>query len=337
MKRDTKVNNELVTVVVGIYNGEKYLKECIDSIINQSYKNLEIIFVNDGSTDNSSKILKDYAKKDNRIILVEQKNSGVSTSRNKALKRTTGEYICIMDQDDVLDKEYVNHFLKLIKLTGADIATSPQPDKFFDKINHVEIKDEYKIITGREAAIEMLYHNFVIAPWNKMISRKLIEDNNIIFNPNFFNGEGYAFSIECFQNAEKVVVCKDKIYHYRVGDPTTGASKYSEKTINSSLASQEYINEKLIFDDNEIIKAWNFSKWHTYCDCFNMMVGCSAKKKNTDLYNKLKKYCQKNASIAFHAPISKQQKLRGYLFKINPLLASKIINKFRIRKFKKVD
>ena len=329
--------NDLITIIVGIYNGERYLKECIDSIINQSYKNLEILLVNDGSTDNSLNIIESYLKNDNRIKLINQDNSGVSASRNNAIDASTGDYICIMDQDDILDKEYVNYFLKLIKETNADIATSPQPDKFFDKVHIVTLKDEYSIITGKDATIEMLYHNFVIAPWNKMISKKLIDKNNIRFNPKFYGGEGYAFSIECFQNASKVVVCQDKIYHYRVGDPTTGASKYNEATINSSIEAEIYIKNKLLFDDEKTIKAWEFSNWHSYCDCFNMMVGCSAKKKNIVLYNKLKKYCRENAYVAFHAPISKQQKLRGYLFKISPYVAARIINRFRVRKFKKVN
>ncbi len=329
--------NEKISIIISVYNGEKYLKECIESIVNQTYKNLEIIIINDGSNDKSNEIIKIYANKDKRIKLINKENSGVSDSRNIGIEKSTGDYICIVDQDDVLEKMYVEYFLDLITKTDSDIATTPQPNKFYKKIGKYQLDKTFEIISGQEAVIEMLYHKFVIAPWNKMIKRELIFDNNIRFNPNFYGGEGFAFSIECFQFAKKVVVGKSKVYDYRVGDPNTGASKYNESTINSSINAQLYIYDKLIFKDDKVKTAWEFSNWHTYCDCFNIMVGCSAKRKNISLYNKLKNYTKKNAKIAFKAPISIQQKIRGYMFFINPYFAAKIINKFRIRKFKKSD
>ena len=326
---------EKVSIIVGIYNGEKYLEECIDSIIDQTYKNLEIILINDGSTDSSSQILKKYKNQDERIIVLNQKNAGVSNARNKGIEKSTGSYICIVDQDDVLNKEYVEYFYSLIKTTNSEIATTPQPNKFFGEVKDYTCNDDIKVISGKEAVIQMLYHRFVIAPWNKMIKRELIINNNVRFNPDFYGGEGFAFSIECFQFATKVALGSKKVYNYRVGDPETGASKYKEETINSSLRAQKYIFDKLIFRDEDTLNAWNFSNWHTNCDCFNVMVGCAAKKKNLELYNKLKCNTKKNAKVAFKAPISFQQKLRGYMFYISPVLAAKIINTFRIRKFKK--
>jgi glycosyltransferase involved in cell wall biosynthesis len=324
------MKNKLVTIIVNVYNGEKYLKECLDSVVNQTYKNIEIILVNDGSFDNSEKIIESYQN----LKIINQENQGVSIARNNAISASTGEYICFVDQDDILDKNYIEYFLNLILKNDADVALTTQSDKFYKKIHKCTSKDKIRIMNGKEATIEMLYHKFVIAPWNKMIKSSLIKKNKIEFNPNFFNGEGFAFSIECFLNSSKVVVGTKKVYHYRVGDPESGASKFSEKSIISSLNAQEYIREKL-YNDKEINKAWNFSNWHTNCDCFNIFIGCNAKNKNLELYNKIYKKCQKDALCALTAPVNLQQKLRGILFKINPVLAAKIINKFRIRKFKK--
>lgn len=219
----------------------------------------------------------------------------------------------------------------------SDISLTPSVDKFFgkikDKCDLSNGKDDITVISGCEAMKEMLYHKYVIAPWNKMIKKSLIDASKIRFNSEFFNGEGFAFSIECFQAAERVAVGQKKVYHYRVGDVNSGASVYKEKYIKSSLNAQQYILSKIKNKSKEMLKAWNFSNWHTHCDAFNIMVGCNAKSLNPNLYSKLADFCQRNASCALIAPISLQQKLRGVLFAINPFFAASVINHFRYRKF----
>ena len=102
--------NSKVSIVVPIYNTEKYLKKCLDSIINQTYENLEIILVDDGSTDNSGKIIDDYAKKDSRIKAIHQKNAGQSTARNNGIKKATGKYISFIDGDDEIKPTFGGHY-----------------------------------------------------------------------------------------------------------------------------------------------------------------------------------------------------------------------------------
>lgn len=334
------MSTPLITIIVGIYNGQRYLRECIESIICQDYKNLEIILVNDGSKDDSAKIIDEFALKDSRIVSIHQQNAGVSASRNKALSIAKGDYICIMDQDDMLASDYVSYFLRLIKEYNAEIALTPRADIFFKKQHmdsvHMKKKDEVRVISGEQAAIEMLYHKYVISPWNKMISRKLIDTNILNFNTKYFNGEGFAFSIECFLCAKKVAVGQRHVYHYRVGDPNTGASVFKKEYINSSIDAQQYIKSIFKNPSNELLTAWNFSNWHTHCDAFNVIIGCSAQYQEPELYKSIRLFCKKNAGCAFKAPIAIQQKLRGVMFSINPDFAAKVINLFRIRKFKKV-
>lgn len=330
-----KEDKPLITIIVSMYNGEKYICECIESIMNQDYKNIEILLVDDGSPDNCGRIADEYEKKDKRIKVIHQKNSGVSVSRNNAIDISKGDYLCIIDQDDIISEDYVSYFYNLIKENEADISLTPNVDKFFSKINKNIIDDRLEIWTPEKAVTEMLYHKIVIAPWNKMIKKTIVSDNNIKFNSNFFNGEGFAFSIECFQNASKIAVGKKLVYHYRVGDPDSGASKYKEEYIKSSLNAQQYIKSVLKIKNKNVDKAWEFSNWHTHCDACNVIVGCDAITKNQELYEEIKYKCQKDAMCVLNAPISLQQKLRGILFKLNPYMASKIINKFRIRKFKK--
>ena len=327
----------LISIIIGMYKGEKYIKECIDSVINQDYSNLEIILVDDGSPDDCGKIADTYAQRDNRIIVVHQKNVGVSATRNRALDMAKGVYICIIDQDDVLSPDYVSYFYNLIVSNNAQIALTPTAEKFFGSPTfQTESKDNVEVWSGEKTAIEMLYHKIIIAPWNKMISKRLLDDNNVRFNPDFFGGEGFAFSVEAYQYAEKIAVGQRKVYHYRVGDPESGASKFRVSSIESSINAQKYIKDSFVKTTPALLKAWEFSNWHTYCDCLNMIVGCEATKEYPEIYNKLKKKCQKDAFLALDAPVSAQQRLRGLLFKINPYMAARIINHFRVRKFETV-
>lgn len=105
-------NNPLISVIIPVYNSAKYLPHCLDSIINQTYQNLEIICVNDGSTDNSAKILQNYAKKDNRIKILTQKNAGQSAARNRGIQLATGDFISFIDNDDEVTKTFIEDLLK---------------------------------------------------------------------------------------------------------------------------------------------------------------------------------------------------------------------------------
>ena len=165
----------LISVITSIYNGEKYLKECLDSVLNQDYTNIEFIIVDDGSFDNSGYIIDEYAQKDPRIKVFHKENSGVSNSRNLALEKASGEYICLIDQDDVFATNYISYFYNLIKTYQSEIAITLSPKKFFGDIPTSDTqKDKVLVQTGEQTAIMMLYHKMVIAPWNKMISNVVL-------------------------------------------------------------------------------------------------------------------------------------------------------------------
>ena len=251
-----------------------------------------------------------------------------------AIRQSHGDYICIIDQDDVISSNYVSYLYRLCDENNADIALTPNVDKLF-KMHHKDNgEDKVKIVSGEDAVEMMLYHKIVISPWNKIFNSKLIKDNDVVFNTKFFNGEGFAFSIECYLHAKRIAIGQRKLYHYRVGDSETGASKFKKEYILSSLGAQEYIKSCLPQNSERIEEAWEYSNWHTHCDCLNIMIGCKAQKYYCEMYSKLFNYCQHNAGIAITAPVSLQQILRGVLFRINPFMASKVINMFRIRKFK---
>ncbi len=118
-------SEELVSVIVPIYKVEEYLRECVDSIINQTYKNLEIILVDDGSPDNCGEICEEYARNDSRVTVYHKENGGLSDARNYGMARSHGEYITFVDSDDVIKENFVEALMELIHKYNADIAVSP--------------------------------------------------------------------------------------------------------------------------------------------------------------------------------------------------------------------
>lgn len=331
-----KIEKDLISIIVPVYNGQKYLNDCIDSILNQDYQNIEVIIVNDGSKDKSPNIIDEYASKDERIKPIHQKNGGVSSARNAALNIAKGRYICLVDQDDCIAKNYLTYFYNLIVENKVQIALCPKANRFTGKISTdcVDISnDKVEVWSGEKAAMEMLYYNIIIGPWNKMISRDLIEANNIRFNPNFFGGEGFSFSVECFQRADRVAVGAKKVYLYRVDNSESGTTKFSLNMMYSNLNAQKYMADTLVNPNKKLLNACKYSNWHTCCDNLNTIIGCKVIKENKGLYKEMKKICRKDALCGLAANIPFKEKIKEILYFISPYLASKTINHFRKRKF----
>ena len=137
MNKKNKINEPLITIIVPVYNGEKYIDQCINSILNQEYKNIELILVNDGSKDNSKLILDNWAKRESKIKVIHQENSGVSVARNKGIEMAQGSYITFVDVDDYVAKDYISYYYNLIKEYDAQIALTPMPQKFKDDSENV--------------------------------------------------------------------------------------------------------------------------------------------------------------------------------------------------------
>lgn len=331
-----KQEDALITIIVPVYNGQHYLKECIESILGQSYSKIEVILVNDGSTDKSANIIDKYASHDKRIKVIHQENLGVCAARNAALDIALGEYICFVDMDDYLSADYISYFYKLIKKNNAEIAMTPVPLKFAGNAiipSKANIADTVDIWSGLRAVKEMLYYNITIGPWNKMISRKLIEQNKLRFNTSLSAGEGFSYSISCFQRADRVAVGHRKVYFYRLDNPNSVMTKFSLKMVKGSIEAQKYIQSLLLEKRPEILQACKYANWHTHCDCLNTMIGCRVTKQYPKLYKQIKRVCQKDALCALKASVPYKDKIKGVLYFISPFITAKLINQFRIRKF----
>ena len=329
--------NQLISLIVPFYNCEKYIEECIKSLINQDYDNIEIILINDGSTDLSREIAKRYAQKDNRIRLIEQENSGVSVARNKGLELSNGKYIAFIDADDFIEKDYTSYLYNLIISNNADISNSIGIRKF-DKSGKEkkteEQMDNITVLNGTKATEELLYYNIGVSPFNKLISKDLIKKNKIKFDESIAYGEDFIFNIDCFLNSNIVALGDKIIYNYRVDNENSAMTKLKPRLIKDNIKVQEIIKNKIKGKDINLNNACCYAKWHTYCDCINTIIGCKAKKKYRQEYALIKKVCKNDAVYGLKANISKKEKIKCLLYLINPFLAAKVINHFRIRKFK---
>ena len=151
---------DLISIVVPIYNVEKYLEKCINSIIIQTYKNIEIILVNDGSTDSSGKICDIYLKKDKRIKVIHKKNGGLSDARNVGIENAKGKYIAFIDSDDFIDSDFIEILYNLIIEYNADVSCC-KCNVIYKKNKKQQVEEKINIFTNYEAINEMLYQGKV--------------------------------------------------------------------------------------------------------------------------------------------------------------------------------
>lgn len=212
---------EKVSIILPVYNVQDYIKECLDSILKQTYQNLEIILIDDGSKDSSGEICDEYQKRDNRIIVLHKENNGVSAARNSGLELATGTYITFVDPDDWIEVDMIEKMLNTLKSRHAEISFC----RFHTEIISPEKKYLYRPIEKEYGdgsdAINQMFQSIAYGTmvWNKLFHRKLIfqQDNSFVkFDENLKCGEDEVWLIEVIQNAERIAYLQDELYYWRV-------------------------------------------------------------------------------------------------------------------------
>lgn len=210
--------NKKVSIIVPVYNVEEYLSKCLDSIINQSYKNLEIICVDDGSTDKSGVICDEYAKKDSRIKVYHKTNEGVSSARNLALSASTGDYIGFVDSDDWIEPTMYETLVNAIESKQADIAVCSFSKVYNNKIDKIQnnqhIKEDILGISDilRYAFNPDNYRGFNIGIWNKLFTTKFLKLCQ--FEENLLCGQDFVFFVEATLKSKSCVYIHNHLYNY---------------------------------------------------------------------------------------------------------------------------
>ena len=231
----------MISVIINVYNGEKFIKKCLDSVVNQTYKDLEIIIINDGSTDNTLKICESY--NDKRIKIITIKNLGLSMSRNVGIDNAHGDYIYFVDVDDFIEIDTIEYLYNLCKNYNVDIATSKA--LIIENYN-IEIKNEkekIEIISSKEVLKDiLLLKNKAVCIWNKLIKRELFD--NLRFEDRIIND--MAFTHKIIMRVDKIVYSNQIKYYYLKNTKSITAKKASTERLidiyNVYVDRYKYIN-----------------------------------------------------------------------------------------------
>ena len=228
-------NNIKISILVPVYNTSKFLVKCIRSIMEQDFRDIEIICVNDGSTDNSLEILNKLSKEDTRVKIIDKKNGGLTSARNAALEVAQGKYCLNIDSDDWIEQGYIRALYERAEKDNLDITISNIIFDYFNDssknyiLNDLEILDE-KVISGEEYINIFLKNNFYGYTWNKLIKTEVYKKNNLKYNEDIFLFEDVEIVLKIAKYSKKIGKLNKAYYHY-IQHESNGSRKSSMKKV----------------------------------------------------------------------------------------------------------
>lgn len=236
---------DLVSVIVPVYNAEQFLARCLNSVLNQSYEKLEVILINDGSTDNSQKICEEFAEKDVRVKLINQENSGPSVARNKGIDLANGKYISFVDADDYLEKNMIEKMINYIEQDVELVISGYNRIFKKDDVNEIQEINYYHIINMTfddflqrfDVLFKDYYINYL---WNKLYLNEIIKTNNINFNKSINWGEDLIFNIEYLNYCNEISIISNSLYNY---------IDFNEDSITNNYNINIYYNRKEMYQE----------------------------------------------------------------------------------------
>lgn len=237
-----------VSVIVPVYNGETYIGRCIDSIINQTYRDLEIIIVDDGSHDDTYEICKGYEQQDDRITVYRRENEGVSAARNYGLQKATGTYVQFVDADDYLKKSTTKLLCRKMEKENAGMVVC----SYMRLIGRFAIPSDFLELPGNYTAKEYLIHtlkdpghHYYGVVWNKLYRNDVIKKQKIQFRRDVTLGEDFIFNLEYMQCVKKISVILGNLYYYNNVNGNS-LSRQNQKDID--ICRDELYNREKIYD-----------------------------------------------------------------------------------------
>ena len=261
----------MVSVIVPVYNSEKSLQKCIDSILNQSYKDFELVLVDDGSLDNSGKICDDYSAKDSRVTVAHTKNRGVSSARNTGIDMAQGDFICFIDSDDYVKEDYLERFIDTYnQYPNTDsiwCGFRNLTDNNEREIRIIIASDQEKYSFYEKKQIMTLHSKWLSQmPWNKMFRSNIIIDNNIRFPEDLSLGEDLLFNLKYFDNTNgEIIVINSPLYCY-----VNNTGSLDNRYYSDLFEIYKRLNNELLFFitkwdcDNEQLRFYYNSCFYCY-------------------------------------------------------------------------
>ena len=263
----------MVSIIIPIFNSENFLDDCLKSISNQTFKDIEVICINDGSTDRSSEIVKKYSVLDSRFELIEQTNGGVSSARNRALEAVKGEYICFVDSDDIISENHIATLYKLVQ--GYDVAVT----SYTRDLNCLGSKGSEEDFLESNAYIKQIIGEQILRPQIvcMLYKTQIIKDNNLSFTLGCVRNEDAEFFIKYLANITKVHTCNYIGFYYRENEQSA-VHKFNEKSLTFIEADRrisKYLQERNIYPSVNYIMSSSVQYFVYKC----------ARQKNKDMYD----------------------------------------------------
>lgn len=311
---------ELVSVIVPVYNAEVYLRKCIESIINQTYEKLEVILVDDGSTDNSGKICDEYSLKDNRIRVIHKSNKGLSDTRNKGIEIAQGEYLSFVDSDDYIDRDMIRYIVENMEQNKCDIGICGW---FLEREKDISIcKFECsKMIINSEKCIEYLLSNnsFDNFMCNKIFKKKLFK--NIRF-PVGKKLEDLSVLYKIISEAESIYIESKPLYYYVLHDNSITSNLYNQ--IDESVFDEYIIRKDNLLKMYPNLKDKILSNYFTACRS-NLIISIKSNKRDAGFEKERIKDMKENWKYIWKdKSIKLRSKISFTLSTINPYLFFKL-------------
>ena len=244
-----------VSIIIPVYNGEKSIPRCLDSVLAQDHKDIEVIVIDDGSKDGSFKVISEYAKKDKRIIPIHKENSGVSATRNVGLSMATGDYIQFIDVDDWLPFDSTKLLVRSMEEEDADMVIADFYRVIDDKISKKGSIRKGGVLTLAEYADKMLlspadfYYGVI---WNKLYRKKIIDDHHLIMDENISFSEDAIFNLQYLLHVDKIFVLKSPVYYYVKSEGSLVAKNLNiQSTVKMKTGVIRYYDSFYYSGDNE--------------------------------------------------------------------------------------
>lgn len=243
-----------ISIIIPVYNAEKYLRQCLDSVLAQTYSDFEVLLINDGSKDNSGKICDEYAAKDTRFTVFHKENGGVSSARNLGLENAQGEWVTFVDSDDYIADEFLEVFINYndqvdFKLMGVKKKNKKQETDHFCFANS-------EVFLLAEFLSKYSLYQYFAGPWAKFFKAKIIRENKLRFDEALFWGEDALFNIQYLRSCTQIATIRKELYFYREVDTGLASIRLN---FDYALGLAENVKHGLVEIQNIANISFNFS------------------------------------------------------------------------------
>lgn len=329
-------NSAKVSVIIPVYNAGKFLDDCLASLCRQTYENIEIIVVNDGSQDDSLSIIHKYTDSwRGKIRLIDQENAGVSVARNKGIEESTSEYICFVDADDIVSVDYVEYLLSLMLNHEAEVAVSTgicyTSEDFLIKSQAGSVTFKEELLDAEEATCRMLCYHYPIGCYAKMFKRSFI-GCDCRFIPGQAVGEGFNFNVYALSRAKRIVEGNKPIYLYRQDNAESCMTKFNPQKVRAALKAIDLLQSSTALHTKRIRQGIIFADWHTHGDMYNWMVLAGAEREYPELYETCFRRVRQLSFRVLFIGTTKKEKIRAimrFLHPKFPIILARLRHKIR--------